>query len=78
MHFESYFENKRQLKILEKSIPEIENQFNFLLDNHGIGITGAYKVKWETRSRTRVDSKQLKKTHFRQFSITKETVKDGE
>ncbi|AOZ92282.1 YqaJ viral recombinase family protein [Paenibacillus crassostreae] len=86
VQIETYFDHKRELKILEETIAEIENQFKVLMGSHEIGITGAYKVKWENRSRTGVDSKQLKelhpdiheaclkKTHFRQFSIKKEAV----
>ncbi len=90
IHIETYFDNKRQLKVLESAITEFENRIKSLLGSHEIGIAGAYKVKWENRSRTGVDSKQLKElnpnvyqeylktTHFRQFSIKKEAVKNGE
>ena len=89
-HIDTYLDHKHQLKILEDTIAEIENQFKSLLGSHEIGIVGAYRVKWENRSRTGVDSKKLKelhpsiyeeclkKTHFRQFSIKKEAVKNAE
>lgn len=85
-NIELYFDNKRQLKILEETISEIENQLKSILGNHEIGIAGGYKVKWENRSRSGLDSKQLKalhpdvyesclkQTHFRQFSIKKEAI----
>ncbi|WP_127484294.1 YqaJ viral recombinase family nuclease [Paenibacillus ehimensis] len=86
---ETYLSLKIQLKQLEEHITGIENHFKSLLGNHEIGIAGTYKIKWENRNRTSVDSKQLKErypsiheecskqTHFRQFSIKKETVNHG-
>jgi putative phage-type endonuclease len=85
---DSYFEYKRQLKILEENINEIENHIKSALGTHEIGRIGNYKIKWENRSRTGVDSKQLKAvypniynqylktTHFRQFSVKQEAMKD--
>ncbi|SFK76016.1 putative phage-type endonuclease [Paenibacillus sp. 1_12] len=87
---ENYFSKKHQLKFLEESLTEIENHFKSQLGTFEIGITGMYKVNWENRSRTGVDSKQLKEmhpdiyqeclkqSHFRQFSIKKEAIKNGE
>lgn len=87
---ESYFESKHQLKMLEETISEIKNQLKSILGNHEIGIAGDYKVKWENRSRSGVDSKKLKELHplvyedcikqtnFRQFSIKKEVVHNGQ
>ncbi len=78
---EEYIDKKNQVKQLEEQLSEIENRFKFMLGDHEIGIVGPYKVKWENRSRTNVDSKLLKElypavyqecikqTHFRQFSI---------
>jgi putative phage-type endonuclease len=87
---EAYLSLKSQLKQLEESIAGIENHFKSLLGNHKIGIVGKYKVKWENRSRTGVDSKQLKEsfpaiyeqcvkqTHFRQFSIKQQEADHDE
>ncbi|MEX1029118.1 MAG: YqaJ viral recombinase family protein [Paenibacillaceae bacterium] len=78
---ESYLNMKQQLKILEEELSEVENHFKSLLGNYEIGSTGDYKIKWENRNRTGIDSKLLKElfpvahqaclktTHFRQFSI---------
>ncbi len=83
---DTYFKYKRQLKVLEVNIAEIENLIKFELGDHEFGRIGIHKVKWENRSRTGVDSKQLKaiypdiyqeclkSTHFRQFSVKKEAV----
>lgn len=81
---EAYFDKKQQLKILEATITEMENQFKSLLGEHEIGLAGPYKLKWENRTRNGVDSKRLKEiypeifeecqkqTHYRQFSIKQE------
>lgn len=78
---DTYLTLKIQLKQLEEQITAIENHLKSQLGNHEIGMVGPYKVKWENRSRTSVDSKLLKEhypevyqecikqTHFRQFSI---------
>lgn len=85
---DSYLEFKHQLKLLEESIRSIENRYRSYLEDHEIGIAGPYKVKWENRSRTSIDSKRLKEqfpdvyeqclkvSHFRQFSIKKGVVKN--
>ncbi|MEF2244239.1 YqaJ viral recombinase family nuclease [Paenibacillus sp. IITD108] len=90
MHIEAYFDNKNQLKVLESAITEFENRIKSVMGNHEIGIAQTYKVKWENKSRTGLDSKQLKErhpevyrmclktTHFRQFSIKKEAAKNGQ
>jgi predicted phage-related endonuclease len=85
---DKYFEYKQQLKIVEENINEIENKIKSVLGIHEIGRIGNYKIKWENRSRTGLDSKQLKAdypdiynqflktTHFRQFSVKQEAKKD--
>ena len=45
---------------MEETINEIENQIKSELGTHETGRIGSYKVKWDNRSRTGVDSKQLK------------------
>lgn len=88
--FEKYFEKKKQVKHLEEEVSEIENQMKSLLGEYEIGVAGSYKVKWENRCRTSVDSKKLKaeypsinqacvkNTPFRQFSIKKEEAINGQ
>lgn len=81
---DTYLTLKIQLKQLDEQITAIENHLKSKLGHHEIGMVGPYKVKWENRSRTSVDSKLLKEhypdvyqectkqTHFRQFSIKQE------
>lgn len=61
--FEKYFEKKQQIKHLEEVASEIENQMKSLLGEHEIGVAGSYKVKWENRCRTSVDSNKLKEEY---------------
>ncbi|MCI3922667.1 YqaJ viral recombinase family protein [Paenibacillus sp. TRM 82003] len=86
---EAYFDHKQQLKALEQTITEVENRLKTILGDHEVGVSGEFKVKWENRSRTGVDGKQLKELHpeiyqaclkttqYRQFSIKKEARKNG-
>jgi putative phage-type endonuclease len=81
---ETYLDKKQRLKQLEVEATEIENYFKSVLGQYEIGIAGPYKVKWENRSRSGIDSKLLKErypdvqqeclkqTKFRQFSIKQE------
>ncbi|MGN9168424.1 hypothetical protein DX902_00025 [Paenibacillus jamilae] len=85
---ETYFDSKRQIKMLESTIAEIENLFKSLLGEHEIGVVGPYKLKWGNRTRNGVDSKRLKEsypevygdcmkqTQYRQFSIKQEVKTD--
>jgi putative phage-type endonuclease len=79
----TYLDYKQQQRQLEEAITEIENWFKSLLGEHSTGTTDEYLVKWQSRTRTGVDSKLLKDmhpdiyetcsktTHYRQFSIKK-------
>lgn len=78
---DAYLLKKKELKSLEEVITEAENVLKSMLGHHEIGTAGMYKIKWENRNRTGVDSKLLKEqfpeahqtclkqTSFRQFSI---------
>lgn len=78
---ETYLKKKLLLKTTEEDLAEAENLLKAMLGHHEIGVVGAYKIKWQNRTRSGVDSKQLKEqfpdahltcqkqTQFRQFSI---------
>jgi predicted phage-related endonuclease len=88
-HIETYFVLKEQIKELETALTGVENHFKNLLGSYEVGTVASYMVKWQNRSRTSVDTKQLKElypdayaqclkqTAFRQFSIGKEKTKHG-
>ncbi|MNW38755.1 YqaJ-like viral recombinase domain protein [compost metagenome] len=85
---ELYLNHKQQLKILETTIAALENRFKSYLGIHELGIAGPYKLKWENRTRTGIDSSKLKEnypdiyeaclkqTHYRQFSVKQEVEQD--
>jgi predicted phage-related endonuclease len=77
----NYFSKKKLIKELEAGQNEIVNQIKGLMGDYETAKSGSYLVKWENRSRTSIDSKNLKErypeiyeafqkpTSFRHFSI---------
>lgn len=76
-----YLHLKQVTKELQDEINQIENQFKSQLQEHTIGTIGEYLIKWSNRTRTGIDTKQLKEqfpdiykqclkqTYYRQFSL---------